>query len=112
LYLSWQPHIVVYHYSDVPILWLLLACAADAVALRRPAWTRAVAPAVAALALVLGGWNWAGAVRPGADAAANADLQRALWIGRRTPEGAWIVVHQIDQVYVPYFAHRKPMNLR
>ncbi|MCX5788987.1 MAG: hypothetical protein NTX64_10850, partial [Elusimicrobia bacterium] len=30
LYLRWQPYIVVYHYSDVPVLWLLLACAADA----------------------------------------------------------------------------------
>ncbi|MCX5789049.1 MAG: hypothetical protein NTX64_11170, partial [Elusimicrobia bacterium] len=73
---------------------------------------RARAAAVACLAAFLGVWNWTTAVRPGGDPAANKDLQRALWLGRETPEGAWVVVDQVDQVYVPYFAHRKPMNLR
>lgn len=113
LYSNWQPYIVQYHYSDVPLLWLLLACAAEAAGkgdAKLPGFARA--GAVAASAVFLAIWNWAGEIRPAAEPANNADLQRSLWIGRETPEDAWIVVEAIEQVYVPYFAHRKPLNLR
>jgi hypothetical protein len=60
----------------------------------------------------LGAWNWVSEIRPASDPANNADLQRSLWMGRETPEGAWIVSEAIEQVYVPYFAARKPLNLR
>lgn len=113
LYSNWQPYIVQYHYSDMPVLWLFIACAVDGAGrgdLRIPVTARA--GALAAAAVFLGVWNWAGEIRPMSDPASNADLQRSLWIGRETPDNAWVVVEAIEQVYLPYFAHRRPMNLR
>lgn len=113
LYTNWQPYIVQYHYSDVPALWLLVACAADAAAkgdARLPVLARAAG--LWAVAAFLAVWNFAGEIRPKSDPANNADLQRALWIGRETPEDAWVLADAIEQVYVPYFGGRKPLNLR
>jgi hypothetical protein len=62
--------------------------------------------------VILGGWNLKHEVLPASNSDNNADLQRALWVARETPENAWIVVDGTDQVYVPYFAHRRTLNLR
>lgn len=112
LYANWQPYTVVYRYSDVAALWLLLACAVDAATREAKVAPRLQAAAVAAFVVFLGVWNWGAAVLPGSDPGLNPDLQRSLWVARETPEDSWIVVHATDQVYIPYFAHRKPLNIR
>lgn len=113
LYTNWQPTTVVYRYTDVPALWLLLACAAEA-AIRgegKPSF-RAAGAGLGCLALYLAVWNAGAAILPGSRPEQNPDLQRALWLGRETPENAWIVAHATEQVYVPYFANRRPLNIR
>ncbi len=106
LYLSWESGTVVYRYSDLAPLWLLIALGLSGLPFDR-------APLLACLAAAaLGLWNWARVIRPGADPALNADLQYSLWVGRETSEDTWILAEGVDRVYVPYFAHRKTLSLR
>ncbi|MBI5201286.1 MAG: hypothetical protein HY925_06845, partial [Elusimicrobia bacterium] len=108
LYTNWQPTTVVYRYTDVPALWLLLACAVEAA---RPT-ARLGGAALGCLAVFLAAWNAGASILPGSRPELNADLQRALWLQRETPEDAWIAVHATEQVYVPYFSERRPLNIR
>ncbi|MBI4347862.1 MAG: hypothetical protein HY553_13480 [Elusimicrobia bacterium] len=108
LYTNWQPMTVVYRYTDVPALWLLVACAVEAA--RAP--TGLAGAGLACFVAYLGVWNAGASVVPGSRPELNADLQRALWLSRETPENAWVVVHATEQVYVPYFARRRPLNIR
>lgn len=104
LYTTWQPATVVYRISDLLPLWLLAAFGLESLA--SPAWT------AAALALALGAFNYRFAIAPHADPASNAELEQTLWTAGRTPPQAWIVVTGLGQVYVPYFGHRRPLNMR
>lgn len=104
LFASWEPYTPVYRVTDLPALWLLILLGLKSA--RRP-WLHLWAAAV-----LLGGWNLWKAMIPGSDPANNASLMRARMIARETPPDAWVLVDGIDQVYVPYFGHRKPLNLR
>lgn len=99
LFASWQPFTPVYRISDLFPLWLLIAYALTA------------APA-AALAAALGAFNLALTIVPKTDAARNMTLQESLLLAEAAPEDAWIVVTGLGQVYVPYFAHRRPLNTK
>ncbi|NNN07391.1 MAG: hypothetical protein HKL90_15980, partial [Elusimicrobia bacterium] len=106
LYLTWEPFTVVYRVSDLIGLWALALIGLDALpptarVAALVAWIAAAAP-----------YNWATQIRPNADPAGNADYVTALRVAEGTPEDAWIVVIGRDQVYVPYFARRRPLNLR
>jgi hypothetical protein len=100
LYLSWEPHTMVYRLSDLLPLWLLAALAAPA-----SPW-----PA-AALACGLGVFNAVFGVGPKTVPQANDDYQEAVWLSQTLPDDATVVVTAQGQVYVPYFAHRRPLNL-
>ena len=106
LYLTWEPDMVVYRISDLLGLWALALAGLDAL----PA--RARAGALAAWVAAAGAFNWATQILPHADPDANPDYVSARWLAARAPEDAWVIVEGRDQVYVPYFAHRRPLNLR
>ncbi len=105
LFTSWQPSIMVYRVVDLPALWILTALGLSAAG---PALLGAAAVFVAAL----GVFNWRAAIAPACDPARNAVYEDSLWIGGVTPDDAWIVSSGLYQVYAPYFAHRRPLNLR
>lgn len=100
LYLSWEPHTMVYRLSDLLPLWLLAALALPA-----SPW-----PA-AALACALGLFNAFFGVGPRTVPQSNDDYQEAEWLSQTLPDDAVVVVTGQGQVYVPYFAHRRPLNL-
>jgi hypothetical protein len=104
LFHSWQPFTMVYRVTDLMAFWLLAALWAEA----RP-WRRR---ALAGWALVLGLFNGLLLILPQTDASRNVEYQEALQLTRDTPEQAWIVASARGQVYIPYFAGRKPLNLR
>ncbi len=106
LYLTWEPFTVVYRVSDLLGLWALATMGLEAL----PPATRVAA--LAAWVAVAAPYNWVTQIRPNADPAGNADYVSALRAAEGTPEDAWIVVIGRDQVYVPYFARRRPLNLR
>jgi len=106
LYLAWEPFTVVYRVSDLLGLWALAFLGLDVL----PA--RARAAALAAWVAAAGVFNWATQIRPHADPSANPDYAQALWLAAAAPDEGWVVVYGRDQVYTPYFAHRRPLNLR
>jgi hypothetical protein len=105
LFTQWQPGVLVYRVSDLIPLWLLAAVAAQ----RLPKKWRRLLPAYVAvlfavnLAVGIGRWS---------DPQANNKLQDAYWMSAATPENAWIAAIGRDEVYYPYFAHRRTLNLR
>ena len=100
LFLTWEPHTMVYRLSDLLPLWLLAA-----LALSRAPW------AAAALAATLGAANFAWGIAPVTDPAHNPDYQEAVWLRDALPPEAVVVVTGQGQVYEPYFAHLRPLNL-
>ena len=106
LYISWEPFTVVYRISDLIPLWILIALAAARV---RGHWAAA---ALCAWVAAAGIFNWQYTIRPHADPKNNVAYQEALWLSELTPENSWISAVSIDQVYIPYFARRRPLNLR
>lgn len=104
LFVAWQPYTVVYRVSDLPAFWLLISLAAAR-------WPRGAAAAAAWVAGAFA-FNLATLVLPRADPANNAPLQEVLWVARATPEDSWVVATGMGQVYLPYFAHRRPLNMR
>ena len=100
LYLTWEPHTMVYRLSDLLPFWLLAALAVPA-----SPW-----PA-AALAGALGVFNAVFGVGPRTVPQSNDDYQEAVWLDQALPDDATVVVTAQGQVYVPYFAHRRPLNL-
>lgn len=98
LFMSWQPYTLVYRISDLPALWALAALA------RPPLW---------ALGLwVSGAFLYNGGVVIRRRSQPAPEYEQALALRKTTPENAWIVTSGLGQVYVPYFAHRRPLNLR
>jgi len=107
LFTQWEPYTLVYRVSDLVPLWLLGAVAASRAARAKPfAWA-----GVGLLGLLAAVNLWAG-ILPAAKAENNKDLMRAQWIKGATPEDAWVLARDSDEVYIPYFAHRHPLNLR
>jgi hypothetical protein len=104
LYICWQPFTMVYRITDLIVLWLLVAHWAA------PAPWRG--RALAGFALALGLFNGLLLIRPQTAPGRNAAYQEALRISGDTPEEAWVVTAARGQVYIPYFAGRKPLNLR
>lgn len=106
LFISWEPYTIVYRISDLPALWLLIALAF------RGTPARIGAGLLCGWALTAGVFNWTYSIQPRTDPLKNAAYQEALWIGSVTPENSWVAARSIDEVYIPYFAHRRPLNLR
>ena len=89
---------------DLLPLWLLIALWADDA---RPRLAM-----VGAWVLAAGTLNATTLILPACDPTKNKPLQEAVWLAQATPPEAWIVVSAHGQVYVPYFSHRRPVNLR
>jgi hypothetical protein len=104
LYHSWQPFTMVYRITDLAALWLLVALWTEGAS-----WRRGV---LAVCVLICGVFNGVFRILPQTDPSRNTAYQEALQVGRDTPEQAWVVVMARGQVYIPYFAGRKPLNLR
>jgi len=104
LFVSWEPTTIVYRITDLLPFWLLAALFAQAAPWR--SW------ALAGWVLAAGLFNGVFLILPQTDPAHNAEYQEALWLARNTPPQAWVVAAARGQVYVPYFAGRKPLNLR
>ncbi len=106
LFIAWEPYTIVYRVSDLPALWALATLGLKALPARLRlgvlvAWT------AAAFA-----FNLTYVVRPAADPANNPDLVEAEWTKISAPERAWILANGRGAVYIPYFAGRRPVNLR
>ncbi|HVE14301.1 MAG TPA: hypothetical protein VNI01_12955, partial [Elusimicrobiota bacterium] len=103
LYVLWEPYTIVYRITDLLPLWFLAAEALKG---------RGRVAALASWAVLAGALNAATAVGPRADIARNEAYQDAIAIAKLAPENAWVAVSSAGQVYVPYFAHLRPLNLR
>ena len=107
LFLFWQPYNLIYRVTDAAPLWLL---AAPAVSLALSgAFTRVLAALFLAAVFAV---NLGSVVMPNSRAENNPSLQKALWISSATPEDAWVCAEENDEVYLPYFGRRHPLNLR
>ena len=103
---SWEPWNIDYRIMDLLPLW---AAAAAAVS---PEGTLAGARAVALYAAVLGGANFAWNMWPVSRLETNLPLQKTLWLRGVLPRDAWVTALSIEEVYIPYFTHRRTVNLR
>jgi len=106
LFMFWEPYTLIYRVSDMPALWL--AAAPLAARLGRRPWWKALLAAYAAAVLAV---NLRSAFLPDSRPENNSALQEALWVASVTPPTAWIAAAGDDQVYLPYFAHRRPLIL-
>lgn len=106
LFLFWEPYTIVYRVTDLLPLWALASL--GLARLKAPARAAALA-AWTACALA---YNLAFVVRPAADPAGNPDLADAEWVKEAAPKDAWVLTNGRGAVYIPYFAGRRPINLR
>ncbi len=106
LFIAWEPYTIVYRVTDLLALWGLTTLGLTALA---PRWrmTALVAWTCAAFA-----YNYAFVVKPAAQFANNPDLVEAEWTKISSPPDAWVLANGRAAVYLPYFAARKPVNLR
>lgn len=108
IYSTWEPFTIVYRVADLPALWALVWRGLDT--LDVPAKARWAA--LASWAVMAGAYNWHVAVGPDCDPGRNVEYQEALAVAKGTPPQAWVVANARNQVYYPYFAGRRPLNLR
>jgi hypothetical protein len=102
---TWEPENMNYHLAELVPLWALVTLSLDG---RADFGRLTLAVGVAALALN----NWFNGIAPMLRPAANARLQEMAAVKAATPENAWVATGpDIGQVYVPYFAERKPLIL-
>lgn len=105
LYLLWEPYTIVYRVGDMVALWSLAWLGLERLA------PRARVAALAAWVAAAGAYNLAFVVLPASDPATNPDLVETNWVAARVPENAWVVVSGRGAVYLPYFAHRRTIDL-
>ncbi len=103
----WESMTLHFRVNDLIPLWLLAAVAIKSASRRRFAL-----PACGLFIALLAAGNLGGGILALSDASTNRALQEAKWIKANTPQNAWVAAHGIEEVYVPYFAHRKPLILR
>lgn len=106
LFISWEPQTIVYRVSDLLALWALATLGLQSLPPRfrlgaLGAWT------AAAFA-----FNLVFVVRPASAFENNPDLVEATWTKTSSPENAWVLANNRGAVYIPYFAGRRPVNLR
>lgn len=106
LFIAWEPYTIVYRVSDLLALWALATMGLKAL----PA--RARLGALIAWTAAAFAFNLAYVVRPAADPANNPDLVEAEWTKVSAPPEAWVLANGRGAVYIPYFAARRPVNLR
>ena len=106
LYLTWEPHTIVYRITDLLAVYALVFEGLDSL----PARARAFA--LAAWCAAVGLHNWNAAILPATRLENNVGFAEAAWAGQNTPDNAWVLAVGAGPVYLPYFARRKPLNPR
>jgi len=106
LFISWEPSTIVYRVTDLLALWALATLGLRAMPAR---WRLGALTAWTAAAF---SYNLAFTVRPASDPANNPDLVEAEWTNTSAPPEAWVLANGRGAVYIPYFAGRRPVNLR
>ena len=105
VFIRWQPGIMVYRVSDLIPLCLLLFLAYQETA-ARIGIGRAAAAALAVCLLV---GNLGAELYPRSQAGNNSRLERMAFLKANTPEESWITGNDQDDIYIPYFAQRRPI---
>lgn len=105
LFIAWQPSTIVYRITDLIPLWLIASLFASR-------HGRRGAAALATWAAVAAGVNLGSSIRPNSDPAQNPAYQEALFLRDFVPQEGWVVTTSLGQIYIPFFAGRKPLNLR
>jgi len=106
LFLFWEPYTIVYRVSDLLALIALATLGLQALSPR---------VRVAVLASWVAGafaYNLAFTIRPASEFSNNLDLVEATWTSMSAPPDAWVLANGRGAVYIPYFAGRRPVNLR
>ncbi len=106
LFIAWEPYTIVYRVTDLLALLALATLGLQALA---PRWRLGVLIAWIAAAFA---FNLTYVVRPAAEFSNNPDLVEAEWTRTSSPPEAWILANGRGAVYIPYFAGRRPVNLR
>lgn len=108
LFISWEPRTPVYRVSDLVLLWVLIAVAVDSL----PGRDSVKSYSLGFFISVLGLCNLFQVVIPNSDPLNNKALQTVLRLAPTWPQNAWVVASDQYQIYVPYFAHRRPIDPR
>ncbi len=106
LFVAWEPDTIVYRVSDLLALWALATLGL------RTLPSRFRLGALAAWTAAAFAFNLVFVVHPASDPANNLDLVEAEWTKTSSPPEAWVLANGRGAVYVPYFAGRRPINLR
>lgn len=106
LFIAWEPSTIVYRVSDLLALWALATLGLQALPRRLRLGALAVWTGAAFA------YNLAFVVLPASEPANNPDLVEVRWTRASTPPSAWILTHNRGAVYIPYFASRRPLNVR
>lgn len=106
LFIAWEPYTIVYRVSDLLALWALATLGL------RAAPPRFRVGALAAWTAAAFAFNLVFIARPASAFANNPDLVEAEWTKMSSPPEAWVLANGRGAVYVPYFAGRRPVNLR
>ncbi|PCI31282.1 MAG: hypothetical protein COB53_13545 [Elusimicrobia bacterium] len=105
--LTYEPYSIDYRVTDLVPLWLMAALWMRGDELSPPVrvWPVVLVACIAAA-------NMSGGLRSIMTPEMNRPYQKALWLKGTLPPHAWVASSALDEVYVPYFAHLRPLNLR
>ncbi len=106
LFIAWEPYTIVYRVTDLLALWALATLGLQAMPSR---WRLGL---LASWTLAAFAFNLHFVVRPASAFENNPDLVEAEWTKMSAPPEAWVLVNGRGVVYVPYFASRRPVDLR
>lgn len=106
LFVHWEPWNLDYRIGDLLPLW------ASAAAAFSPGRERQGARALAVFVALLGAANASWNIIPVSRLKNNLPLVKTLWLRESLPPDAWVTALSIEEVYIPYFTHRRVINLR
>ena len=86
--------------------WALVTLGLQA---RPPRWQQISIAAWTAATLV---YNFVFVIKPATEFSNNRGLVESEWTKISVPPEGWVLVNNIGAVYIPYFAGRRPVNLR
>lgn len=112
IFTSWEPGTLVYRVSDLVPLCVLLFLGSRAWQ-ETPGASGAFAPrlAAAAFAVCLCAGNLGSEIYPLSFASNNPRLVHMAFLKDHTPAGSWIAGDGGDEINIPYFAARNPVNI-
>ncbi len=106
LFIAWEPQTIVYRVTDLLALWALATLGLQTMS------SRLRLAALGAWIVAAFAFNLVTVVRPASLFENNPDLVEAEWTKTSSPPDAWVLVNGRGAVFIPYFAGRRPVNLR